>query len=91
MLFMRYRRKSVYDKFDNNQFQYNHEDDTVRYQGSPDGKIFCPPLLLTQAKRGVSQKTDLGRFENWYSLSVARQMEQGDWRGGWLRPALRTF
>ena len=47
MLFMRYRRKSVYDKFDNNQFQYNHEDDTVRYQGSPDGKIFCPPLLIT--------------------------------------------
>ena len=38
MMFFRYRRKSLYNKFDNN-FQYNHDDDTVRYEGSPEGKL----------------------------------------------------
>ena len=47
MMFMRYRRKSVYNKFDN-QFQYNHEDDTVRYQGSPEGELYLSISLSCQ-------------------------------------------
>jgi hypothetical protein len=38
MMFFRYRRKGLYNKFDNN-FQYNHDDDTVRFDGSPEGKL----------------------------------------------------
>ena len=36
MMFYRHRRKSAYNKFDN-QFQYNHDEDTVRYEGPPEG------------------------------------------------------
>lgn len=37
LMFVRYRRKGLYNKFDNNQFQYNHDDDSVHYQQSPGG------------------------------------------------------
>ena len=41
MMFFRYRRKSQYNKFDNN-FQYNHDDDAVHFQGSTEVEMSTP-------------------------------------------------
>ena len=62
MMFMRYRRKSVYNKFDN-QFQYNHEDDTVRYQGSPEGELYLSISLSRQQT-----------FASWYGSLVIHRL-----------------